>query len=72
MKNYIAAVLQWFKHKNLSKLTHSPHPHDKPTHGVKTQHAPEPDASHQLSLEETTTMQAITGFLFVLHHTLTE
>ena len=56
MKNYVAAVLQRFRHKKLSNPTHSPHPHNKPTYGVKPQHAPEPDTSHPPSLEETTTM----------------
>ena len=45
MKNYVAAVLQRFRHKNISNPTHSPHPHNKPTHGVKPQCAPEPNAS---------------------------
>ena len=66
MKNYITAVLQRFKHKNPSKPTYSPHPHNKPTYGVKPQCAPEPDTSHPLSLEETTNMKAITGCL--LHY----
>ena len=63
MKNYVTTVLQRFKYKSPSKPTHSHHPHNKPTYGVKPQCAPEPDTSHPLSLEETTTVQAITGCL---------
>ena len=50
MKNYITAVLQRFRYKKRSKPTHSPHPHGQPTHRVKTQCAPEPDTSEQVSL----------------------
>jgi len=63
MQNYIKAVLRRFNHKQKSKPTHSPHTHNQPTHGTKTQCAPEPDQSKPLTLKETTDVQAIAGCL---------